>query len=134
MPNSETPEALRVLLDARADPNLIISTGGSEPEPMIPEFLTVMREFGIGPTNGQTEDLSILMYVMSFAREEHLKEMVDLFRKYGAKFGTKEHRRYQRACEALRCDPIYLRNFHRSAPASDVTKSFMEAIRILART
>ena len=62
------------------------------------------------------------MYVMNFAREEHLEEMVDLFRQYGAKYGAKEHRRYVKVWEALRRDPIYLRNFHRSATAFDVTK------------
>ena len=134
MPNSETPEALRVLLDARADPNLIIATRVYEPEAFIPEFRTAMREFGIGPKPGQTEELSILMYVMGSAREEHLQEMVDLFRHYGAKYGAKEHHRYLRAREALRCDPIYLRDFHRSATAFDVTKSFMGAMRLLACT
>ena len=117
MPNSETPEALRVLLDARADPNLIIATRVYEPEAFIPEFRTAMREFGIGPKPGETEELSILMYVIGGAREEHKQEMVDLPRHYGAKYGAKEHRRYLRACEALRYDPIFLRNFHRSATA-----------------
>ena len=55
------------------------------------------------------------MRVMDLARDEHVKEMVDLLRQNGAKYGTTERNRYQQRCRSIRTDPTYCREFHRSA-------------------
>ena len=116
-----TAEALRVLLAGRADPN--VSTGEIESVPLLPEILSDMREAGLDSTrNAQTGGFSILMRVISLARDEHLKEMFDLLRQYGAKYRTEERGRYKLRWDSIRTDPIYLREFHRSATDYDATK------------
>ena len=118
MPTSETPEALRALLAARADPNLIIeSARASQPMPLLPEILSAMSDLGIEATqSGGTEDFTIMSRVIAFAiRPDHMTEMVDLLRQHGAKFEDTERCRYKKRYDALCFDPIYLRDFHRSA-------------------
>ena len=118
MPTSETPEALRALLAARADPNLIIeSARASQPMPLLPEILSAMSDLGIEATqSGGTEDFTIMSRVIAFAtRPDHMEEMVDLLRQYGAKYGATQRCRYKQSYDALCFDPIYLRDFHRSA-------------------
>ena len=118
MPTSETPEALRALLAARADPNLIIeSARESQPMPILPEILSAMSDLGIEATqSGGTEDFTIMSRVIAFAiRPDHMTEMVDLLRQHGAKFEDTERCRYKKRYDALCFDPIYLRDFHRSA-------------------
>ena len=118
MPTSETPEALRALLAARADPNLIIEPAlASQPMPILPEILSAMSDLGIEATqSGGTEDFTIMSRVIAFAtRPDHMEEMVDLLRQYGAKYGATQRCRYKQSYDALCFDPIYLRDFHRSA-------------------
>ena len=118
MPSSETPEALRALLAARADPNLIIEPAlASQPMPILPEILSAMSDLGIEATqSGGTEDFTIMSRVIAFAiRPDHMTEMVDLLRQHGAKFEDTERCRYKKRYDALCLDPIYLRDFHRSA-------------------
>ena len=118
MPTSETPEALRALLAARADPNLIIEPAlASQPMPILPEILSAMSDLGIEATqSGGTEDFTIMSCVIAFAiRPDHMTEMVDLLRQHGAKFEDTERCRYKKRYDALCFDPIYLRDFHRSA-------------------
>ena len=82
------PEVQRDLLNARIDPNKF------------------MRK---------TAAMTPLMAVITSAREEHLEEMRDVLVEYGANYGPDERRRYKKRWEAIRYDPIYLREFHRSA-------------------
>jgi hypothetical protein len=56
-----------------------------------------------------------LRMVIRFAREEHLEEMRDVLVEYGANYGPDERRAYKAKWEAIRYDPSYLREFHRSA-------------------
>jgi hypothetical protein len=83
----ETPDALRVLLSARADPNVVAGEG----------------------------DLCPLMRVIIFAHEDHVHEMRDLLIDFGATNGEAELKRWKMRLDADRADPIYLREFHRSA-------------------
>ena len=76
-----------------------------------------MSDLGIEATqSGATEEFTIMSRVIAFAsRPDHMTEMVDLLRHHGAKFGDTERCRYKKSYDALCFDPIYLREFHRSA-------------------
>ena len=56
-----------------------------------------------------------LLMVISRARQEHLEEVRDVLIEYGADYGVEERRRYQSRCDSDEYDPIYLREFHKSA-------------------
>ena len=56
-----------------------------------------------------------LLMVINPARQEHLEEMRDVLIEYGAEYGVEERRRHQSCCDSDEYDPIYLRNFRRSA-------------------
>ena len=76
----------------------------------------------------QTEEFfSTLMRVMDLARDEHVKEMVDLLRQHGAKYGTEARKRYQERCRSDRTDSIYVREFHKSATICFVEPSTASA-------
>ena len=116
-PNTETPAALRVLLEARADPNVLVSE--DDPLPLLPEVLNELLVARIDPNQfGRKVPFTPLMCVISRAREEHLKGMVDLLIANGAKYGAEERSRYSLRCDADRIDPIYLQELHRSATVS----------------
>ena len=115
-PDEETPAALRGLLNARADPN--VSEGGEvEPLPMLPEVQRDLLNARIDPNKFMRKipAMTPLMAVIALAREEHLEEMRDVLVDYGANYGPDERRDYRKRWQAIRYDPIYLREFHRSA-------------------
>ena len=85
----ETPDALHDMLIARADPNVVEGEGDHPP----------------------------LWNAMNYADNAHVHAMRDLLIQYGAKNGKVELARWRRRQEADRIDPIFLRNFHRSAAA-----------------
>jgi hypothetical protein len=85
--SQETPEALSVMLSARADPNVVVGEA----------------------------DICPLLRVVIFAHKDHVHEMRDLLIDFGATNGEAELKRWKKRLDADRDDPIYLREFHRSA-------------------
>ena len=82
----ETPDALRVLLSARADPNVVAGEG----------------------------DLAPLWMVMRYAHNHHVREMRDLLIEFGATNGEAELERWEDRLNIDRWEPIFMRDFHRS--------------------
>ena len=82
----ETPESLRVLLSARADPNVVAGEG----------------------------DLAPLWMVMRYAHNHHVREMRDLLIEFGATNGEAELERWEDRLNIDRWEPIFMRDFHRS--------------------
>ena len=73
---------------------------------------------GVDPNNfARKVDMSPLLIVISRARPEHLEEMRDVLIEHGAEYGVEERRRYQSRYDSDQYDPIYLREFHKSATA-----------------
>jgi len=83
----ETPDALRVLLSARADPNVVAGEG----------------------------DLAPLWMVMRYAHNHHVREMRDLLIEFGATNGEAELERWEDRLNIDRWEPIFMRDFHRPA-------------------
>ena len=83
----ETPDALRVLLSARADPNVVAGEGDHLP----------------------------LWRVMRYAHNQHVHEMRDLLIEFGAANGEAELERWEDRLNIDRCEPKFMREFHRSA-------------------
>ena len=99
--SQETPEALRVLLSARADPNVVAGEG----------------------------DLAPLWMVMRYAHNHHVREMRDLLIEFGATNGEAELERWEDRLNIDRWETIFMRDFHRPAallidlPCIEVTLS-----------
>ena len=83
----ETPEALRVLLSARADPNAVAGEGDHPP----------------------------LWRVMRYAHNHHVHDMRDMLIEFGAANGEVELGRWEDRLNIDRCEPKFMREFHRSA-------------------
>ena len=83
----ETPDALRALLSARADPNVVVGEG----------------------------DLPPLWRVMRYAHNQHIHEMRDLLIEFGAANGEAELERWEDRLNIDRFEPKFMRDFHRSA-------------------
>ena len=81
------PELQGELLRARVDPNKFVRKASMSP----------------------------LLIVISRARPEHLEEMRDALIENGAEYGVEERRRYKSRYDSDQYDPIYLREFHKSA-------------------
>ena len=88
----ETPDTLRMLLSARADPNVVSGEG----------------------------DLPPLMRAMWFSNPPHDHEYRDLLIQIGAKNGIKEKERWEQKQLIDRIDPIYVAKLRRSACAISV--------------
>ena len=113
-PNFESPATLRALLAARADPNVNVCKG--DPLPLLPELQRALLDARVDPSRFVRKvDMSPLLVVISRARQEHLNEMRDVLIEHGADYGVEERRRYQSRRDSDEYDPIYLREFHRSA-------------------
>ena len=84
-PVCESIDALRVLLEARADPNTIISPG----------------------------QLSPLRNVICFAHEKDVASMRDLLLKYGATESDDDKKRWKQRELADLNEPAWLKNFHK---------------------
>ena len=82
----ETPDALRVLLSARADPNVVAREGDHPPQ----------------------------WRVMRYAHNHHIHEMRDLLIEFGAANGEAELERWEDRLNIDRWEPIFMRDFHRS--------------------
>ena len=116
MPNSGTPAQLRSILAGRADPNVNVDAGMTSHSPLLPELLGDLRKAGLNPNFRPGKGtMSPLRCVFSLARDEHLAEMRDLLIEYGAKYGPEEHEREQSRLDSNEHDPIYVRDFHKSA-------------------
>ena len=89
-PSQETPDALLVLLSAGADPNVVAGEG----------------------------DLPPLRRVIIFAHEDHVHAMRNLLIDFGATNGEAELKRWKSRLKADRDEPIFMREFHRSAELS----------------
>ena len=114
LPNRETPATLRAILAARADPNVNICEG--DPLPLLPELVSALLDARIDPNRFvRKTSMSPLMVVISRARPEHLEAMRDTLVEYGAEYGVEERRRYQGRYDSDQYDPIYVREFYRSA-------------------
>jgi hypothetical protein len=83
----ETPDALRALLSARADPNVVVGEG----------------------------DLPPLWRVMRYAGNEHVHKMRDLLIEFGAANGEAELERWEERLNIDRFEPKFMCDFHRSA-------------------
>ena len=115
-PNRETPATLRAILAARADPNVNVCEG--DPLPLLPELQAELLRARVDPSNFVRKvAMSPLLIVISRARQEHLEEMRDVLIENGAEYGIEERRRYQSRYDSDQYDPIYLREFHKSATA-----------------
>ena len=113
-PNRETPAALRAILAARADPNVNVCEG--EPLPLLPELQGELLRARVDPSQFvRKASMSPLLIVISRARPEHLEEMCNVLIENGAEYGVEARRRYQSRYDSDRYDPIYLREFHKSA-------------------
>ena len=80
-------DGLRVLLSARADPNVVAGEG----------------------------DLPPLWRVMRYAHNQHVHEMRDLLIDFGAANGEVEVERWEERLNIDRFEPIFMRDFHRPA-------------------
>ena len=83
----ETPDALRALLSARADPNVVAGEGDHPP----------------------------LWRVMRYAHNQHVHDMRDLLIEFGAANGEVELERWENRLNIDRFEPKFMREFHRSA-------------------
>ena len=83
----ETPEALRVLLSARADPNAVAGEGDHPP----------------------------LWRVMRYAHNHHVHDMREMLIESGAANGEVELGRWEDRLNIDRVEPKFMREFHRSA-------------------
>ena len=83
----ETPDALRVLLSARADPNAVAGEGDHPP----------------------------LWRVMRYAHNHHVHDMRDMLIESGAANGEVELGRWEDRLNIDRVEPKFMREFHRSA-------------------